>query len=274
MSLTQFTPTTWPIPAANQIPSGSTINNVTLSVTHSESNTSQTAAPTVNVSCGAVNLPEHTASTADPVDVTSCLNTPAKLNAGVSALFSASRNSNSPTVTLSGMSLSVTYTPPADVGSLTPASGCITQVPYYGPNHEPAYNGACALFSVASNANGGTAPRVAVFWGTVYAPSAALDVPVDVLSVPVFDRGVVARMLMLGYNVASNAQVPISSTPITANVPNNREVTFTACIGPCGAPTGSTKLEADVVFCDSTFDPRCTGTAAGGVKVQSWKVTR
>jgi hypothetical protein len=172
-------------------------------------------------------------------------------------------------VTLDGMSLSVTYTPPANVGSLTPASGCITQVPYYGPNHEPGYNGACALFSVASNANGGTAPRVAVLWGTVYAPSAALDVPVDVLSVPVFDRGVVARMLMLGYNVAANAQVPISSTPITANVPNNREVTFTATI-----PGASTKLEADVVFCDSTFDPRCAGVAAGGTKIQSWKVTR
>ena len=107
---------------------------------------------------------------------------------------------------------------------------------------------------------------MAAFWGTVYAPSAALDVPVDVLTVPVFNRGVVARMLMLGYNVATNAEVPITTTPITANVARNRRMVFTATV-----PGATTKLVADVEFCDSA----CDGThAAGTTKIWSWTVTR
>ena len=273
MALTQFSPSTWPIPGANQIPAGSTINSVVLSVTHNESNTSQTAAPTVNVTpsgagaCGASALPEHTGLTSDTVDVTACLNTPDKLNGGASVLFTASRSSGSPTESLDGMTLSVTYTPPAVVGSLNGETGCVTQAPYYSPqDHSPAYNGACALFSVASNANGGHSPRVAAFWGTVYAPSAALDVPVDVLTVPVFNRGVVARTLMLGYNLAANATVPITTTPITANAPANRRVIFTATV-----PGKTTKLVADVEFCDSACDAT---HGAGTTKIWSWTVSR
>ena len=74
---------------------------------------------------------------------------------------------------------------------------------------------------------------------------------------------------MLGYNVASNAR---SRSAARRSPPTSRttaSVTFTATI-----PGATTKLEAEVVFCDSTFDPRCAGVAAGGTKVQSWTVTR
>ncbi len=257
MTLTEFSPTAaFPVPGANQIPAGSTIDSVVLSVTHRESNTGQTQPPTVDVTpfgagaCGASALSEHTGLSADTVDLTDCLDTPDKINGGVSVLYTARRKSSSPTEYLDGMSFGVIYTPPVVNGSLNGESGCVTQAPYYSPqNHSPAYNGACALFSVASNANGGHSPRVAAFWGTVYAPSAALDVPVDILTVPVFNRGVVARMLMLGYNLAADASVPITTTPITANAPANRRAVFTATV-----PGKSTSLVADVEFCDTACD--------------------
>ena len=141
-------------------------------------------------------------------------------------------------VMLDGVELSITYTVAG--GGLSPARGCITQTPYYNPNdHSPAYNDgrpttSCALFKVANDpTSGGDGhfPRVVTFWGTVYAPSAAMDVPVDVLSVPVFGRGVVARMLMLGYQVAANAQVPVTTAPLTGGQPQNRTVTLTGQAG-------------------------------------------
>src|SRR5215475_2674817 len=119
-----------------------------------------------------------------------------------------------------------------------------------------------------------TTPRAVVtFWGTVYAPSAAMDVPVDVLTVPVFGRGVVARMLMLGYKVATDAQVPVTTAPLTGGQPQNRTVTLTGQAN--GKPT---KVVATVEFCDFG----CPGIAPpaqqpGGkpaVKVYSWQVTR
>jgi hypothetical protein len=155
---------------------------------------------------------------------------------------------------------------------LNPGSGCITKTPYYnppggndGPDHAPAFGGACALFRVSTDADGGSFPRIATFWGTVYAPSAALDMPVDVLTTPVFNRGVVARMLMLGYNVANNAVVPLSTDVLIASL-QNRRVTFTASVG-------SSKVTADVEFCDHDATP-CGTQGIGGVKVWSWKVTR
>src|SRR5262249_12088998 len=131
-------------------------------------------------------------------------------------------------------------------------------------DHAPAWDDACALFRVASDAAGGTFPRVVTFWGTVYAPSAALDMPVDVLAVPVFNRGVVARMLMLGYNVSTNAAVPIATNVLLASL-TNRRVTLTATVG-------KSKVTADVEVCD--YDATPCGGQPNGVKIWSWKVQR
>jgi hypothetical protein len=185
---------------------------------------------------------------------------------------------------LDGIELTISYTIPASTGALSPARGCVTQVPYYNPSdHSPGYDNdgagpnptSCALFKVAADAPGGDGhfPRVVTFWGTVYAPSAAMDVPVDVLTVPVFGRGVVARMLMLGYKVATDAQVPVTTAPLTGGQPQNRTVTLTGQAN--GKPT---KVVATVEFCDLG----CPGVAPpaqqpGGkpaVKVYSWQVTR
>jgi hypothetical protein len=175
--------------------------------------------------------------------------------------------------TLDGMELKVSYSiPPAGAG-LNGESGCITPAgPYYSPvDHSPAYQGACALLTVAGNpnqvGNDPTTWNVAAMWGTVYAPSAALDIQPYDLQVPVFNRGFVARMAMLGYNPTGNAIVPITVAPTVATITSNRRVTFTARIG------GVTKLTADVEFCDNG----CAGTTQGSnppIKIYSWQVNR
>ena len=192
---------------ASTIPTGSTINTVTLKVADRESSSritgiTATVTPSGASACTAQTVsPNVSASalTTATFDMSSCLNTAAKINGGASVLYSvtyacSSSCSSTTTAFLDGATLDVTYTPPAPSSPLNPQSGCIVQHPYYSPtNHAPGYNGACAVFKVETNANGGHSPRVAAFWGTVYAPAAALDVPVDTLTVPVFNRGVVAR---------------------------------------------------------------------------------
>src|SRR5262249_41489430 len=111
---------------------------------------------------------------------------------------------------LDGMQLKVSYSVPTAGGNLHGQTGCITQTPYYSPvDHSPAYQGACAVLTVSGNpnqvGNDPTTWNIAAFWGTVYAPSSALDIQPYDLQVPVFNRGFVARMAMLGYNPSGNA---------------------------------------------------------------------
>ncbi|MCU1426089.1 MAG: hypothetical protein JWL83_89 [Actinomycetia bacterium] len=284
LTLSQFSPTVWPIAAANQIPAGSTINSVTLSVRHNESSTTSGTvnAPTVTITpagsaaCAANTLGRRSSLGTDTINVTACLDTLGKINGGVGVVFSVGRaGSSSPTETLEGMQLQVTYTAPptgGGYGTIPAETGCITQTPYYSPtDHSPAYNGACAVLRVSDDSNGGSFPRVLTLWGTVYTPSAALDVPVDIMTQPVFNRGVVARMLMLGYNVSNNAIVPITTTPNAGFVQDNRRMTLTTQI-----PGSSTSVVADVKLCD-VIDADCPTAGPPGsppVKILSWKVTR
>jgi hypothetical protein len=87
------------------------------------------------------------------------------------------------------------------------------------------------------------------------------------MTTPVFNRGVVARMLMLGFNSVTSSNVPISTTPLSGSF-SDRRMTLTATVT---SPTGrSGKATADVEICDYTPNPCTNGTA----KVWSWKVDR
>ena len=71
---------------------------------------------------------------------TNCLDTPAKIN-GATIAYSVGHSAASGTADprLDGITLTVTYTPPAAAGPLNPQSGCITQAPYYSiVDHSPA----------------------------------------------------------------------------------------------------------------------------------------
>ena len=118
---------------------------------------------------------------------------------------------------------------------------------------------------------GATDCRKIALWGTVYAPAAAFDVPVDLMPVPVFNRGVVARMVMLGYQVANDTLVPFVTSPLTGGTPQNRFLNLEATL-----PGTTTKVDARVEFCDvgcSGVSPPNPGQLPG-VIVHSWKVTR
>ena len=179
-------------------------------------------------------------------------------------------------VLLDGVELSITYTVAS--GGLSPARGCITQTPYYNPNdHSPAYNGACALFRVESDAER-QAPPPGVRWRSgapSYAPSAALDVPVDVLTVPVFNRGVVARMLMLGYQVAANStQVPLTTAPLTGATTAEPD----RHASPARRRDGRRKVDGDTSSSATSVaqgsQPPAHPGRADPVVVYSWQVTR
>jgi hypothetical protein len=194
-----------------------------------------------------------------------------RLNAGVQVDYSvtyqcSSSCSTTRTESLDGIELDVTWIPPATGGGLATQSGCLTQTPYYSPDdHSPAYDGACALLRVSRSTTNPDGNRIVALWGTVYAPSAALDVQVDILTVPVFNRGVVARMLMLGYEIENDAIVPITTTPSVGTL-QNRRMTLSAQV-----PGTTTRVVADVETCDVAA---CGTTPQGRVKVHSWTVER
>ncbi len=185
---------------------------------------------------------------------------------------------------LDGIVVDVNYTLGSGSGNLNPQSGCITQVPYYSPvDHSPNYDNdgagpnpaACALIKITRPPLNQTPPpgdiRKLTLWGTAYAPNSAFDLPVDLLPVPVFNRGVVARMLMMGYQVANSTQVPFTTTPLAGSTPTNRVVTLTATVSG-----KTTQVEAHVEFCDNGCPgvPPATAGTPVGVVVHSWKVTR
>ena len=266
---------------------------MSLTVAHNEGSTTTARglvnAPTITVTpggsavCTPLAVTKSTANNATPVsqtftDVkTGCLDTPAKINgATIAYAVGHTATAGTATPTLDGITLTVTYTPAGGASALNPESGCITQSPYYNPtDHSPAYNGACALIRITRPPLSQTPPpgdiRKLTLWGTAYAPSAAFDLPVDLLPVPVFNRGVVARMLMLGYQVANSTQVPFTTVPLAGSTPQNRTATFTATI-----PGTATRVIANVEFCDNGCagqPPAPTGSPVP-VVVHSWKVTR
>jgi hypothetical protein len=260
------------------IPANATITVANLRVAHNESgptpnrisSRSVTVTPVGLGACSALTVNGSTNAT--PVTQTfdvlgsGCLNTPAKINAGFSSQYSTTYTcsgtcSGTTLSNLDGIELDVTYTTPGSSGALDGESGCIVQANYYAPtDHSPAFNGACALFRIDSVT--GQSPRTAVFWGTVYTPSAALDIPVDIMTVPVFNRGVVARMLMLGFNSANSSSIPISTTPLVGSSVN-RTMTLSAVYTNKAGQT--TSVTANVLLCDF---------GCSGVQVLSWKTNR
>jgi hypothetical protein len=268
-------------PAA-AVPNNATITAATLRVAHSEGAkiTSRTATITPGgaSACGANTVTASTSLTTQSFDVLSCLNTPAKVN-GMKLDYTAKYvcTSSCGTATLAaldGAQIDITYTVPA-------TTNCITQTPYYNPaDHSPAYQGACALLTVSGNpnqiGNDPTTWNVATFWGTVYAPTAALDIQPYDLQVPVFNRGFASRMAMLGYNPSGNAIVSLSTTPTVQTITLPRDVVLTAQVpNPAGNPAKFDVIRAEVKLCTGV-DTSCGGTPVGNpatyAQIISWKV--
>lgn len=113
---------------------------------------------------------------------------------------------------LDGIELDLLFRPP----TFEPLSGCLVAGPYPGA-------GACALVTV-----GGASPASTRFLvdGTVYAPSAAVDLAMSQLDSQVVTRGLVARTIRLDLSPKSTFKRP------TIGVPNPESVSFTAYSEP------------------------------------------
>lgn len=105
------------------------------------------------------------------------------------------------TARLDGIELDIVFRPP----SFRPLSGCAVVEPY------PLAAGSCALLKVAPLAGDTTTRFVAQ--GTVYAPSAALDISMAGLSDQVLTRGLVGRTIRLGLRAAPGYKRPVIGVP-------------------------------------------------------------
>jgi hypothetical protein len=117
---------------------------------------------------------------------------------------------------------------------VAPSSGCVRGVPNYY-NGDPGRD--CALVRASSNAPlnipilGPSATqsqgRMSVK-GTIYAPSAAIDVDDFGIRYPLFSRGLVARTLM--FRRVGTQEAPPAANNTIDKTPKPRTVTFTACV--------------------------------------------
>ena len=165
-----------------------------------------------------------------------------------------------------------------------PQNGCITGQPNYW-NTERGGENDCAIIKADQTKNNPSTPdsrgRFSIK-GTVYAPSAAIDVDDEDVLYPFFSRGLVARTLMLrGFKY--RIDTPVGDIPTLDKSQNPREATFTACIRAVGrenATTACDSLLGDKVLSRARVrfeiqtnwsDPT---TRARVPKIQWWNVNR
>jgi hypothetical protein len=152
---------------------------------------------------------------------------------------------------LDGIEFVVTLAPTNPDTTLRPENGCIVDSPnYYYGNNSPD----CALLKVDAPWFTSVSPRrgrVSVK-GTVYAPSAAIDVDDTDVWYPLFSRGLIARHFRLkGFKYHTGYNEPIASTYVN-RTPTGRQVLFYACKKDTGACTPGDPTFAGRAFV--TFD--------------------
>ena len=118
--------------------------------------------------------------------------------------------------------------------------------------------------------------------GTIYAPSAALDIDDEDVLYPFFSRGLVARTLMLrGFRY--RIETPVADVPTLDKSQNPREATFTACVrgagrsaetGECNSGLGDVVLARARVRFEAQSDWPDPPTRARVPKIQWWSVNR
>ena len=282
------------MPAAGQIPANATGLSTQLRIAHFESgSSSQTQnlkvlvrTPRTRARSARSTSPRSTSQADVTLNVPSTCLSAAALNSGSFRLRFQIQHTSSGTsniaANLDGMELKVSYTVPASGGGgLTPTSGCVTQRPYYNrTNHVPGFDGTCTLHPVHGSTPTGspqcdTTHVCATFWGTVYAPSAALTSSPTCSRFPCSDA---VSSLACSRSVTTSSptrSVPISVAPVSTGGVRNREMVFTAKV----VGTTADKLVAHVCIADVEACVDGTRSVPGGqsppaVLVRSWKVTR
>lgn len=237
----------------DQVPAGSTINSITLRVGHTVTNAS--AAVTLKTSSQpggqSYDLPNVCTPYCDvPVALADITQAPAwkDLNS-LTATYTAtgpSGNGQTGTSTVDGVQIIVDYTPPALVAQSCAGAGCY-------------------FFNSSVNPN-------VFFHGTVYVPSAALNVNVHNSGETIFDRGVISRTITI--QVSASSKQTDSPFQIPQATPLGRRVLFTAYRdGNFGQPWArACVFFQDVVkFADGTVGQALPGYRA---QVLHWSALR
>jgi type II secretory pathway pseudopilin PulG len=170
------------------VPVGSTVGQVSVTVRHKE--TATTLAPvslsavvsggtgSTSASTTISTFTKSTAFVSETFDVSGTFDTAAKL-AGLAVKLTATNPNGGPSdyfQHIDGVSVSLTYTPPAVAAVFPPQSGCA------------ASGASCPLVSTQGNA-------VLAVKGTIYAPLGMLDIQLIGSTYQVFGRGVIVRRL-------------------------------------------------------------------------------
>ena len=184
--------------------------------------------------CGALTpMPSGLGFQAQTVPVTGCMTTGNRIASPFDVRWHAQARCSifsCPTVDdqLDGIEFEVMLAPDDPNRSLRPASGCVTDSPNYWYG---AMSNDCALLKVdAPFWTGATLQRGRMsFKGTVYAPTAAIDVHDTDVSYPIFGRGLIARHFRLkAFSYAPGYSDPIIDTALSSEVAD-REVLFFVC---------------------------------------------
>lgn len=218
------------------LPAGSYVDSAILRVAHQDSDPGPITALAsfTGSSCTAQTLSPQLGSTpgTDEINLRACGFTDPALLASLSVKYTVGLAGTAATHRLDGVELVIGYRRPATdhldgvelelvyrPPAMRPLGGCLTATPYPSvPPPVPPAVTPCALVKVTSA--GSDLPRLAV-GGTVYAPSAALDIDMRQVTAEMFTRGLVARTIRIGVEPAPTYQRATVGKPPEA-------VTFTA----------------------------------------------
>jgi hypothetical protein len=201
-------------------------------------------------------------------DVTSCLTASNRIGSPFRVLWTAGANN----AKLDGVEFMITLSPNDPNANLRPQSGCITVSPnlWYGYGSPD-----CAVIRVdgpvdtSGNLLGGIfggierRGRLSVK-GTIYAPSAALDVEDQQVWYPIASRGVVARHLRIRGFKYKDGYAGAAFNNYVNTTESSRQIVFLACAkdsGPC-TPDESVGRAA-VAFESGTGNPAIQAWAVG-----------
>ena len=207
------------------------------------------------------------------VDVTGCLTTSNRLGSAFNLKWTAG-SSGSPK--LDGVEFITTLTPNDPNSTLRPENGCTTVSPnlWYGTGTPD-----CSVVRVDGPIDSSGQLLGGIFGGverrgrlsvkgSIYAPSAAVDIDDEDVWYPIAQRGIVARTLRLrGFAYHDGYDEPAFSNWVD-KTPAARSVVFLACekdSGPC-TPTDSTLVgRASVSYAAKTSEPQIQAWSLGKI---------
>jgi hypothetical protein len=257
------------------VPAGYTVSAVVLRASYDPQSASGSSAPQFQIQppsgaayCGPTNVATGAGNQAQSYDVTSCLTTSNRLQSAFEVKWLAKGTGSCSGATcpqLDGIELIVTLDPTDPNTTLRPQNGCIVSSPnlWYGVSSPD-----CSLLRVDApfwDALSTRRGRLSVK-GTIYAPSAAIDIDDTDVWYPLASRGLIARHLRIrGFQYHSGYNEPAFSNWLDTTAAG-REVVFHACgktSGTCSQTDVDRRGRAAVTFAAVTGKPTVTNWSVG-----------